>query len=248
MFNYNTDKITNYKANQGTNSDIVKTNYINPLEGYSYNSLFSYKWMGLDNAGNPQSILNGKISKDYTAIGSSTNALDLVYSGTLTPKYFGSIRNSFCYKSWELSLNIVYKLDYYFRRSSLNNFLLYQGMGYGSSYQQSDYDLRWQKPGDELTINVPSLVYPAQTARDDIYTYSDILVEKADHIRLQDVQLNYQINKEKIKGLPISNLNLYFYAANLGILWKATDKKIDPDYPTGIPLPVTTSLGLKANF
>lgn len=248
LFNYNTDKITSYKANQGTNSDIVKTNYINPLEGYSYYSIFSYKWMGLDNAGNPQSMLNGKISKDYTSIGSSTNASDLVYSGTLTPKYFGSIRNSFFYGPWELSLNIIYKLDYCFRRSSLNNFFLYQGTGYGPSYQQPDYNLRWQKPGDELTTNVPALVYPAQTARDDIYTYSEILVEKADHIRLQDIQLNYQINKEKIKGLPISNINLYFYAANLGIIWKATDKKIDPDYPTGIPLSTTTSLGLKANF
>lgn len=248
LFNYNTDKITNYKVKQGTNSDIVKTNYINPLEGYSYYSLFSYKWMGLDNMGNPQSILNGKISKDYAAMSNSTNASELVYSGTLTPKYFGSIRNSFCYKSWELSLNVVYKFNYYFRRSSLSNFSLYQGTGYGPSYQQSDYNSRWQKPGDELTTNVPSLIYPAQTIRDDIYTYSDILVEKADHIRLQDLQLNYQINKEKIKSLPFSSINLYVYAANLGILWKATNKKIDPDYPTGIPLPTTTSLGLKANF
>ncbi len=248
LFNYNTDKITNYKVKQGSNGNIVSQNYINPLEGYSYYSIFSYKWMGLDNAGNPQSILNGKVSEDYAGIANSTNSSELVYSGTSTPKYFGSFRNSFLYKSWELSFNIIYKLGYVFRRSSLSNYNLYQGYGSMDSYQQSDYDSRWQKPGDELITNVPSLIYPAKMSRDNIYNYSNILVEKADHIRLQDIQLNYQLAKEKYKKLPFSNLSLYLYASNLLILWKATHYKIDPDYPNSVPIPTTISLGVKANF
>lgn len=204
--------------------------------------------MGLDHNGNPQGLLNGQVSEDYSGISNSTNALELAYSGTSTPKYFGSVRNSFTYKSWELSFNIIYKLGYFFRRPSLSNYTLYQGNGTTASYQQADFDVRWQKPGDELITNVPSLIYPGKQIRDFLYTYSDILVEKGDHLRLQDIQLNYQLNKNKFKRLPFSSISLYLYAANLGIIWKAAAKKIDPDYPTSAPAPRTISLGLKANF
>lgn len=248
LFNYNTDKVICNKANKGTNYNIVRANYSNPLEGYSYYSIFSYKWMGLDSNGNPMTLLNGNTSKDYAAISNSNNIADLVYIGTSRPKYYGAFRNSFQYRSWIISLNIIYKYDFYFRRPSLNNFALYQGIGYAGSYEQSDYNLRWQKPGDENITDVPALVYPAKSNRDDIYTYSEILVEKADHIKLQDIRLDYQVNKEKLKKLPFSTLNLYLYATNLGTIWKATDKRIDPDYPAGSPLPAITSLGLRANF
>ena len=248
LFNYNTDKVICYKANRSTNPEVVSANYSNPLEGYSYYSIFSYKWMGLDSTGDPQTLLNGSLSKDYASISNSNNLTDLVYNGTSRPRYYGSLRNTFQYKSWELSLNIIYKCGYYFRRLSLNNLNLYQGTGYIKSYQQPDYTLRWQHPGDEKITNVPAMLYPAKKSRDDIYTYSEILIEKADHIRLQDVRLDYQVTKEKIKNLPFSTLNIYLYATNLGIIWKASHKKVDPDYPTGSPLPAITSLGLKANF
>jgi len=248
LFNYNTDKITSYKGKRGGNSTVVSGNYINPLEGFSYYSIFSYKWMGLDTAGNPQSILNGVTSKDYTNIRSSKNPAELVYSGKQTPTYFGSVRNTLSYKSWELSFNIIYKFKYNFRRTSLNNTLLYQGNGSVASYQQDDYNMRWKKRGDELTTNVPALIYPAKSIRDDIYTFSDILIEKADHIRLQDIRIDYQPVKNRIKNLPFPALDIYLYASNLGILWKATKKKIDPDYPYGIPAPGIISLGFKATF
>jgi TonB-linked SusC/RagA family outer membrane protein len=248
LFNYNSDKLISYNANQSTNADIVKKNYANPLVGYSYYSLFSYTWRGLDTAGNPLSILSGRTSKDYANMGKSTNLTDLVYSGTTRPRYYGSLLNSFHYKSWDLSVNITYKLDYVFRRQSLNNVTLYQGFGYSNSFQQPDYALRWQKPGDENSTNVPALIYPSSSIRDDIYTYSEILVEKADHIRLQDLRLDYQLNKSHIKNLPFSTINVYFYAANLGIIWKASNKKIDPDYPNSYPQPLNASLGFKANF
>lgn len=248
LFNYNTDKIKNYKGNRGSNSTIVSSNFMNPSEGYSYYAIFSYKWMGLDTMGNPQSILNGVKSKDYANIRSSKNSGELVYSGNQTPTYFGAVRNTFSYKSWEFSFNISYKFKYYFRRSSLNNTLIYQGNGSVAAYQQDDYNLRWKKRGDELTSNVPALIYPAKAIRDEIYALSDILVEKADHIRLQDIRIDYQPDKSILKNLPFSALNIYLYASNLGILWKATKKKIDPDYPYGTPSPKIISLGLKATF
>ncbi|MCX2478362.1 SusC/RagA family TonB-linked outer membrane protein [Pedobacter sp. MC2016-15] len=248
-FNYNTDKITEYKVKPLTNGAIISGNYLQPRVGFSYYSLFSYQWRGLDNQGNPQSVLNGQTSKDYSAILNSTNTSELVYSGTLTPKYFGNIMNNFSWRSLELSLNVVYKLGYMYRRPSLKNANIYAANSFGSSrYQQSDFENRWQSPGDELKTNVPSLIYPVNFGRDEVYEYSTALIEKGDHIRLQDIRLSYSLIKKEPSHSPLASLSVYTYASNLGIIWRASSYKIDPDNVNGIPSPKTIAFGLKATF
>jgi len=244
IFNHVTDKVTTYKQPPGVNSNLVGASYgLTPLAGYPINSIFAFKWNGLDNTGAPQGVLNGVKSIDYTSILNSTNVADLDFFGSALPTTFGSFRNTFSYKSIELSVNISYKLNYYFRRSSLNNSSLYNG-----SFQQADYDQRWQKAGDELTTNVPSLIYPGDFNRDELYQYSSILVNRADQIRLQDIQINYTFGKAKNKPFPFSDLNIYIYANNLGILWRANKYGLDPDIASSYPIPKTISIGLKAKF
>jgi len=248
-FNYNTDKITSYKVKAISNSGIVSGNYLQPMVGYSYYALFSYQWRGLDNQGNPQAVLNGATSKDYAAILNATNTDNLDYSGTLAPKYYGNLMNNFSWKSIELSFNLTYKFGYVFRRSSLSSGSLYIVNSNSSQlYQQADYDKRWQKPGDELKTNVPSLLYPADGARDAVYATSSALIEKGDHIRLQDISFSYTLPKGKHRGSLLNNVSLNLYAANLGIVWKATDERIDPDYYEGLPMPKTIAFGIKANY
>jgi hypothetical protein len=46
-----------------------------------------------------------------------------------------------------------------------------------------------------LTTNVPSAVYPSNTSRNNFYQYSEALIEKGDHIRLQDLRLGYTIDR-----------------------------------------------------
>jgi TonB-linked SusC/RagA family outer membrane protein len=248
-FNYNTDQITSYKVKAINNAAIVLGNYLQPLVGYSYYSIFSYPWRGLDNAGNPQSILNGNTSKDYSAISRSTNIADIAYSGTLTPKYFGNILNNISWRSLELSVNLTYKLKYFYRRPYLSNASLYSANSTGGQrYQQPDFDQRWQNPGDEMKTDVPSLIYPVNAAREEVYKYSTALIEKGDHIRLQDVRLSYSLSKRKVARLPFDHVSIYTYASNLGIIWKSSKYRIDPDYAQGIPLPKTIAFGLKATF
>jgi hypothetical protein len=247
-FNYNTDKITSYKVKAINNGSIVSNNYLQPIVGHSYYSLFSYKWRGLDNQGNPQAELNGAISNDYSAITNSTNTENIEYSGTITPKYYGNLMNSFSWKGLQLSVNMVYKLGYVFRRSSLANSTVYSPSLFSAAkYQQPDYENRWQKPGDELFTSVPSLIYPVNGAREAVYSASSAMIEKGDHIRLQDLNLGYSLGQGSPKRI-FSNLSLYVYASNLGILWKATNRKLDPDYNESVPLPKTISLGVKATF
>lgn len=110
-----------------------------------------------------------------------------------------------------------------------------------------DYADRWRQPGDELVTNVPSLVYPANNSRNNFYQYSEILVEKADHIRLQDIRLGYIIPSKR-RGIQV-----YTYLNNLGIIWRANRYKLDPDVDHRsnvhiLPRPFSCTFGVQTNF
>ena len=85
--------------------------------------------------------------------------------------------------------------------------------------------------------------------RDILYLYSTALVEKADHIRLQDIQLGYTISKKDVTQLPFQSINLNIYVNNIGIIWKATDSSLDPEFlKTTYRSPLTAAFGLQVNF
>lgn len=247
IYSYANSKITKYlipASSQGsTYLTPIGAYYINPVQGNPVFSVYSYKWAGLNHdTGDPQGLLNGQASVDYAKL--AQLPLDsMKYNGSAQPTSFGSVRNTFTYKNLSLSVNISYKLGYYFRMPSVvYGSLLYSWTG------NSDYAKRWQKPGDEKTTNVPSFIYPNNSLRDIFYTYSDALVAKADNIRLEDVSITYNVNKSQWHKMPFNNIRFYFYAANLGVLWVANKQGIDPYY-VGIPKEGKRfSLGVNLSF
>jgi len=250
LFSRAIDVVANYDVTQTAASYITTSNAstILPLAGKSLFGLYSYKWGGLThNTGNPQGFLNGQLSTDYSKIISGTSVNDMIYNGSSRPTIFGSFRNTFSYRNFSLSLNIIYKFNYYFRRTSYGS----SSLPFGGN---ADYYNRWQKPGDELTTQVPSQQYPPYNGnRDVFYGLSSALVEKGDHIRLQDISLSYELIKSKNTHIPFSHVQIYSYINNVGILWRANKYGIDPDLSTNstqaaYPIPRTISLGLKANF
>jgi TonB-linked outer membrane protein, SusC/RagA family len=211
-------------------------------EGNTLFGLYSYRWAGLDPAtGDPQGYFEGAVSKDYLKITQNTLPEELVYHGSVRPASFGSIRNNFQWRNFSLSFMITYRLGYYFRRNSIqySNTLGLGGHG--------DYYLRWQKPGDEQHTEVPSLPAVYDANRGPFYQFSEVLVEKGDHVRLQDIQLGYALDRLSWLKLPFQRTYLYAYANNIGMLWKATDKEPDPDYLVTPPLR-TFSIGLKIDY
>jgi hypothetical protein len=184
-------------------------------------------------------ILAGASSKSYGSFITLTPAQQL-YNGPSNPTWFGSINNNFAFRNFSLGVNISFKGGYYFRRSSINYNSLF------SNWQgNQDFVSRWQVPGDEIRTNVPSMVYPANSSRDAFYTQSSILVERGDHIRLQDISLSYDFPKNLLKPISLNSLELFCYANNLGILWRKNKQELDPDYLAGFPMPRTVSFGVK---
>jgi len=245
LFNYAKDKVTSYGTKHPTITPYYHPEQLNPIPGNPLYSLYSLKFVGLDpQTGNPIGMLDGHNSQEYTLIINSSNFDDLVFSGPANPVLFGNFRNTFTWKQLTFSLNISWKAGYYFRRSSIDYSALFRDESIG----HPDFALRWKNPGDEAHTNIPSLIYPENPARSFFFKYSEELVERGDHIRLQDIQFLYDFNLKRSKKLPIKSLSIYMYANNLGILWKANDKGIDPDHIFDIPNPKSIALGLKVQF
>lgn len=254
LVSYVKEKVTKYDLKTGSFNYLSNGDngfILYPFEGRPLFSVYSFKWAGLDpNTGDPMGYLNGSISKDYNLIFSGTQPEALNYHGSATPTLFGSVRNNFSYGKISLSLNLTYKLGYYMRRSSINyNGLLESWSGH------EDFTKRWQKSGDESITNVPSMpLLPLNPNRASFYAYSEILVEKADHVRLQDISVSYDFDEKRLKKTPFKGLRFYCYVNNIGIVWRANKSGIDPDvsnYPAVVanyPNPRTISIGVKANF
>lgn len=247
LLSYVKNTLTKYLTAPSNNASryIGNGNSILPVVGEMPYVILSYKWAGLDtDNGNPRGYLNGNVSTDYYNIMRNTLLNDAEFHGSPLPLYFGSIRNSLSWKNFLLSVNMTYKLDYYFRRPT---FSYYDFAFAGKS--DIDYNNRWQKPGDEKLTTVPSFTFPLNADRDNFYASSSTTVEKADNIKIQDIQLTYLINSKTEEQNYFKQIQLYAYVNNLNmILWRANKKDTDPDFINGIKQPVSIAVGLKINF
>lgn len=247
QYGYVKDIVTDYKADASI-AQYLQYGHTSTfaIEGRPLHAIYSYAWAGLDPAdGAPLGYLNNEISRDYTRIIGTATLNDLVFNGSSRPTSFGSMRNDFSYGGFSLSANISYRLGYYFRKETVRfQEVLSNGWAHG------DYGLRWQKPGDELNTMIPSSPNYGEaniSNRDNFFVYSEALVEKGDHFRLQDIKISYLINKLKFATMPFGQVQVYLYADNLAILWKSTDKDIDPDFRYEKPIR-TLAFGISINL
>ncbi|WP_276482050.1 SusC/RagA family TonB-linked outer membrane protein [Paraflavitalea pollutisoli] len=245
LFSYTSDQITKYLVQQNNIGSYLNTDYINPLEERPVYAIYSLPWRGLDpQNGDPIGELDGVPSKDYVNILKSADFSTLRYNGPANPTLYGALRNNIEWKGLSISFNITWKAGYYFRRSSVD----YDELLGMNTKGHSDFAKRWQSPGDELHTNVPSLDYPINTTRNQFYRLSNILVEKGDHFRLQDARIQYNPGYKALRKLPLQSIQFYIYANNIGLLWKANNQGIDPDYVAGWPPPFTVAGGIKLDF
>lgn len=254
LFSTVRDKVTLYDIAEPNNIFYVGGYNTRPVLDKPVYGIYSYRWAGLDPSnGDPRGYINNEISKDYDSIIDETKPGGLEYNGPARPTVFGALNNTFAYRNFTFGVNISYKMGYYFRKSSVN----YYGMYFTnlSRYMHSDFAERWLHVGDENRTNVPSMgSFGDNAARDRFYNGSSATVLKGDHIRLQDISLSYDFNTSDWKSMPLKQVQLYLYANNLGILWKANDAGLDPDLIAGQgerlvnPFPKSFSFGLKASF
>jgi TonB-linked SusC/RagA family outer membrane protein len=243
IFSKTISQVQRYLLTNSAGASYLDQNAINPHPGQPIYAVNSFKWKGLDNAGDPIGYYNGKPSKDWVSIINNTPIDSMVFNGSAHPTIFGALRNTFEWRHFSASFNISYKFGYYFRRPSISYSDLFSHWT-----GNADYTLRWQQPGDEAKTIVPAAGDPANVMRDRFYLNSNVLVEKADHIRLEDIVISYDLEKKDHSWLPFGRIRFYNYFSNLGLLWKANKSGIDPYY-INIPKEAhRISLGINISF
>jgi len=224
------------------------------VPGLPIQSLFAYRYAGLDNLGDPQIMLHdGTITKKINA----AKTEDLKYMGTLVPLFNGGLSNTVRYNRLSLTANIVYSLGNVMRRD-VNQF--YTGRltndGFRSGNIAPSFLDRWKNPGDEAFTDIPSYVAAgkinASRRNTAYYTLADINVVSASYAKLRDVTLSYTFAPQMLKSVGIQSLNIYGQATNF-LIWTANKYHIDPEYQSlnsgfrGIP-PFTHGYTLGLSF
>ncbi|MGE7774705.1 SusC/RagA family TonB-linked outer membrane protein [Chitinophaga sp. NPDC101104] len=242
ILGYNTNKVLAYYTPQlysyATPSDYNSM----PIIGFPVDKLFSYKWAGLsDIDGSSQIYINDKVASgsNYEQVQLS----DLKYNGRRTPAYFGSIRNNLTWKNIDISIGISGKFNYAFVRPTFEGSLGYPGL------QHIDYLKTWKKPGDERITNVPRFDDNNPNPYDfATYLSSDNIIEKGDHIRLQDIKLTYSFRPVAARNI-FKSCSLNFFIDNVGIIWRKSKYIADIENQlTFDPNQRIYTIGLKFDF
>jgi len=245
LVNIVSNKITDYMADQNPNiKNFFSVNSAPVIVGNSRDAIYTLPWNGLDpNTGDPLAIKDGEEYSNYTAYLNAFSETDLINGGVTIPPYYGSLRNTFNWKGFSFSANLTWAVGHKFRRSTI----VYETL-FNTSRGHSDFMDRWQKPGDERSTNIPSMPDALVANRDFIYYSSETMLEKGDHIRLQDLNFSYSMKNLK-EGFFAENIRLFFYARDLGLIWRSNKYKIDPAYAYADYPPVASfSIGLQASF
>lgn len=152
--NYSFNKNT---VEQGIVGDNMYGDYISGsvvLDGSSVDGFYSYQFAGLDEYGLPRfknlTNLPGGMSRDQVL------QTVMTYSGTRTPKSYGSFSTEVRWKNLMFRAQFTYKLGYKQRLLAL-----YQdgnpALPQAKNNMNSAFVDRWRKPGDELKTNIPGL-------------------------------------------------------------------------------------------
>jgi len=241
-FGYNTSIVEKVQ-----NPSNVATSYINgstPIQGKPLDYLFSYRWAGLSDKGEPQ-VYDAKGNVvNWTTQMNDVNALK--YVGSLTPRFYGGVITTLAFKNFSVTPIISYKLGHKMRLPRPEMAL---------SGLNTDIDNRWKKPGDEAITDIPAVYsssYMNSTWR-NYYLYNDTWDEDASFVRLKSLTCSYDFTS-LIKRNIFTKAHLVFQLNNLW-LWTANDKGIDPEYYdmmsgkyTVMPAVKTYTIGLNLNF
>lgn len=245
MFSYNKNTLTNI---EGTEESVFNYSAFDvQAVGYPMNSLFSFRYAGLDPEDGSVLIYN-KAGEKVPMVSSVD---DMVYSGTRDPKYTASMKNFLTYKNLELSFMFVYYGGHVMRDIVAS--YMTEAPTTNVSRKAMNY---WRQPGDE---KIPGMAPAFTKSISDSYAqawYSaDTHVKKADYIKLRDVSLSYTFPSKWVRKIAAESASLTCQISN--VWWWAANGDIDPEaytvsgYGRGsltLPNPTTYTLGLTINF
>ncbi|RXK81684.1 SusC/RagA family TonB-linked outer membrane protein [Filimonas effusa] len=159
-----------------------------------------------------------KESGEYEFNGSSIPK-DQIFVNDLSPKYFGGLLNDITYKGLTLSFLFQFMIkDGYNYNASI-----YSPPGVASNIP-AYLEGRWQKKGDQTTIQRYATRGSAYTAYQNFVFYSNGIFSNASYVRLKNLSLSYSLPKKILK-----NLAARIYVQGQNLITFTNYKGLDPE-------------------
>lgn len=216
--------------------------------GKPSNSIFTYRYAGLNNEGDP--MIYNKDGEIITpnSVWDMEDKEALVHNGTITPVYSGGLTNFIQYKNLSLSFLFVMNGGHVMKND------IYNAKIPSINAIHKDVAKRWRSPGDEEFTNIPGPAYDwSKYYNRSFYQYADVHILDATYVKLREVMLTYNLPAKFTNKLKISNARFILQAKNLWY-WAANKEGIDPEshsYVSGsrmLPIKPTYSAGLSLSF
>jgi TonB-linked SusC/RagA family outer membrane protein len=206
--------------------------------GQSLNLFRGYHYTGIsDSTGVPQ-------FEDRNKDGSLTSSDDYVNIGSLDPKYYGGMGNTFSYKNFSLDLFLQFaKQDgynvlraYYFPVGYKVNLPAFLAEDY---WESSHPDA--SRPGLTTSASLPIGSAYVNRLYASTAAYSD-----ASYIRLKTLSFSYQLPLKLVQRIKAQNILLYVQGQNLFTI--SPYKGLDPEVKNATPVLKTLTGGVKLTF
>ena len=272
-FTYNKNKVLKY----GRRAPTTGSSYYYDVQasrskviGEDVSSQVRYDWAGLDANGNPQVYnKNGDIISYTDPEFTEMTQEDMVTTKPFISPTFGGLTNVLTYKQFTLSALITFKFGHVFQENLNAKYAAFQNWDDTKS-KHKDIANVWVNPGDEAYTDIPAYARDlgelTSYDRKSAFTLSNYGMHDASHIRLKDITLNYQLNKDLLSKVGIQRANLTFQVRDLGLIWTANNVDLDPEsvpfsgrqisfggnfaqaYRPGIKVPVSFVVGARFEF
>lgn len=205
------------------------------MENYPVRALFSIPFVGLNEEGLPQFIINeaGDITTSDINFQQFDNLGFLKYEGSSDPTITGGFGNILTYKNFRLNVFITYSFGNKIRLDPV----------FSAAYSDMDampkeFKNRWTVPGDEKYTDIPVIASRRQAKNDDqlgwaynAYNYSTARVAKGDFIRMKEISLTYDLPSPFVRKIGLSSASLKLQGTNLFLIY--ADSKLngqDPEF------------------
>nr|MBS9768626.1 TonB-dependent receptor [Flavobacteriaceae bacterium] len=222
-FGYNKNELKYVEDQKSNIFDMANFGGYNK-ESYPINSLFSFRYAGLDDKGQAM-YFNSKDEKVYEI----DSFEDLVYSGAKTPPYTASWSNSITYKGFTLSGMLSFYGGHTMRLPKSRILGIYDVHKMNSNLDK-DILNRWKEgnKGENATPTFTSNHRGIERVN-KFWAFADKNTAKADFLKLRTLSLTYNLPKKFLSNIKLESFAITLQGTNL-FSWYANKEGVDPEY------------------
>lgn len=220
------------------------------MEGYDMSALWCYMYGGLINTGTEDApamkptILHKSGLRETFDTWPTGEPLDVsYYMGVMTAPWNMSFSTSFHVYDFDISLILTGKFGHKFMRESFN----YPGMS-GQAIPNAKYSEVVNGNPDEIIPLPQTDIEERYYFWDRFYPYMSYLAVNASHIRVQEINVAYNLPKTAVARMRMQSMQVYFQCNNPFNIY-FNGYREDPEFSRGsVRLQAAYTIGLKFKF